>query len=168
MRVKNIIWEDTVNYCKPSLFIGTAVCSFKCGKENCQNKDLMDAPDIEISEGAIIQKYLDNPITEAIVLGGLEPLDQIVDVADFSSMLNDRGITDDLVIYTGYTEEEVEEKVRYLRKLNCNYRDLVVKYGRFIPDSDPVMDSTLGVELVSDNQYAVRYSRKNKTDGIHL
>ncbi len=166
MRVKNIIWEDTVNYCKPSLFIGTAICSFKCGKENCQNKDLKGAPDIEISEGAIIQKYLNNPITEAIVLGGLEPLDQMADVSDFCSMLNDRGINDDLVIYTGYTEEEAEEEVRYLRKLNCKYRNLVVKYGRFIPDSDPVMDSILGVELVSDNQYAMRYPRKNKADDI--
>ncbi len=168
MRVKNIIWEDTVYYCKPSLFIGTAACSFKCGRGNCQNKELVDAPDIEISEGAIIQKYLDNPITEAIVLGGLEPLDQMTDVSDFCSMLNDRGITDDLVIYTGYTEEEAKEKVRYLRKLNCKYRDLVVKYGRFIPDSDPVMDSILGVVLVSDNQYAMRYPKMNKSDGIHL
>ncbi len=159
MRVKNIIWEDTVNYYKPSLFIGMASCSFKCGRENCQNKDLINTPDIEITEGGIIQKYLDNPLTEAIVMGGLEPLDQMADVSDFCSMLNVRGITDDLVIYTGYTEEEAEEKIRYLRKLNCKFRNLIVKYGRFLPDSDPVMDLILGIELVSDNQYAVRYPK---------
>ncbi len=157
MRVKNIIWEDTVNYHKPSLFIGMAVCSFKCGKEYCQNKELMDMQDIEISEGMIIQKYLDNPLTEAIVLGGLEPLDQLSDVADLCSMMNVRGITDDVVIYTGYTEEEAEQKIRFLRKLNGAFRDMVVKYGRYIPDSKPVKDQVLGITLVSDNQYAIRY-----------
>ncbi len=165
MRVKNIIWEDTVNYCKPSLFIGTAACSFKCGRENCQNKVLVETPDADISEDEIIRKYLDDPLTEAIVLGGLEPLDQMADVSDLCSMLNVRGISDDIVIYTGYTEEEAEEKIRFLRKLNGAFRDMIVKYGRYIPDSKPVKDPVLGVTLISDNQYAIRYPADKRQSG---
>ena len=36
MKLKNIIYEDFVNYKKISMFILTTTCSFKCEKEaNC-------------------------------------------------------------------------------------------------------------------------------------
>ncbi len=160
MRVKNIIWEDTVNYRKPSLFIGTATCSYKCGREFCQNTELSAVPDIEVGERELIEKYLENPLTAAIVLGGLEPLDQLADIVDLCSMMNIMDVADDLVIYTGYTEEEAEKQVRFLRKLNCGFRNLIIKYGRYMPDSQPRFDPVLCVRLASDNQYAILYPRK--------
>jgi len=37
------------------------------------------------------------------------------------------------------------------------YRDMniIIKFGRFIPDQKSHMDETLGVELASPNQYAL-------------
>ena len=53
MKIKGIIFEDTVNYCKISLTIMMPVCSFKCDKECgqqvCQNSTLDNEPIIDIS-----------------------------------------------------------------------------------------------------------------------
>ncbi len=162
MRVKSIIWEDTVNYRKPSLFIGTARCSFKC--RGCQNRPLSAIPDIIINDGDLIDRYLGNTLTEAIVLGGLEPLDQMDEIVAFCTALNQKKVSDDLVIYTGYTESEAEEKVGRLREANQG-RDLIVKYGRYDASRPPAWDELLGVKLISDNQYAVRYPVFPKTQG---
>ena len=156
MKMTNLIWEDTVNYRKPALFIGTAYCSFKCGKAYCQNAALEGAAIQDVDAGTVIDRYLSNPLTEAIVFGGLEPLDQMGELADFVALLNLRHVKDDLVIYTGYTEQEAAEKIGFIRRLNRN-RDLIVKYGRYLPGKPGRYDEILGVTLVSDNQYAVRY-----------
>jgi hypothetical protein len=37
------------------------------------------------------------------------------------------------------------------------YGNIVVKFGRFIPNQEKHYDSVLGVELSSFNQYAKRY-----------
>ena len=61
---------------------------------------------------------------------------------------------DDIVIYTGYKEEEIKNQLQYLRA----YRNIIVKFGRFIPNQQPHYDDVLGVMLASDNQYAERIS----------
>lgn len=155
MKIKVLIWEDTVNYRKPSLFIGTATCSFKCN--GCQNKALIEAPDIEIDIGKIIQRYRNNKLTKAIVFGGLEPLDQLNDLCDFCYYLNVYDVFDDLVIYSGYTRQEADEKLRKLRWLNMR-RPFIIKYGRYIPNARTKYDKVLGVTLASDNQYAEQIS----------
>ena len=87
MKVKNIIFEDFINYKKPSMFIATSKCDFKCDKECgepvCQNSELAAAPSIEIDNEEIIKRYLNNPITEAIVFGGLESFDTFEELYDF-------------------------------------------------------------------------------------
>ena len=155
MKIKALIWEDTVNYRKPSLFIGTATCSFKC--KGCQNKALAEAPDIEVNIEDIIRRYRHNNLTKAIVFGGLEPLDQLDDLCDFCSLLNTYEIFDDLVIYSGYTRQEAEEKLHKLRWLNAR-RPFIIKYGRYIPNTRTKYDEVLGVTLASDNQYAEQIS----------
>ena len=57
---------------------------------------------------------------------------------------------DDIVIYTGYTEEEVQDKIEWLQ----HYGPIVVKFGRYVPHQQPHYDPVLGVKLASDNQYA--------------
>ena len=80
MLIKGLVDEDFVNYKLPSMYIATATCSFKCDKEYgqpiCQNSELAKQPDIDIPITDIIMRYLANPITKAIVFGGLEPFDQ--------------------------------------------------------------------------------------------
>ena len=51
------------------------------------------------------------------------------------------------IIYTGYTEEEISDKIKALSQLH----NIIVKFGRFIPDSPHIFDTVLGVELASNN-----------------
>lgn len=156
MLVKNLIDEDFVNYKKPSMFIGTSSCDFKCdkecGRQVCQNSDLAKAPTIEIDDEEIIQRYITNPITEAIVFGGLDPFDDFNDLFAFIADFRDYS-KDDIVIYTGYYPEEIPS---YLDLLSANYKNIIIKFGRFIPNQKSHYDELLGVELSSENQHAIR------------
>ena len=114
MLVTNILDEDIINYKKISMFIGTPYCSGKCWRELgldcsiCQNESLRNSKKINIPITDIIDRYDSNPLTEAIVFGGMEPLDSIEDLNAF--VLNFRyRHPDPIVIYTGYTEEEAKE-----------------------------------------------------------
>lgn len=157
MIVKNIIEEDFSNYKKPSMFIAFPTCSFKCEKECgsqvCQNSELAKSPNIEISYDNIIKKYLNNNITEAIVFGGLEPFDSLKDlyllVNAFRLYTND-----DIVIYTGYYPDEITKQIEQLKQ----YPNIIIKFGRFIPNQEHHIDEILGVELASLNQYSVKIS----------
>lgn len=155
MRIKSLQDEDFVNYKKPSMFICTASCGGKCCKELnlplsiCQNDELRSCPTSQYDDIRIIRRYLSNPITHAIVFGGLEPFEQYDEVADFIQLFREFS-EDDVVIYTGYNEEELPEQIKELRQ----YGSVIVKFGRFIPDQESHYDEVLGVNLASNNQYA--------------
>ena len=167
MFTKGIVDEDFVNYKVPSMFINTCFCTFKCDQESgrpvCQNSDLANTPTIQIKDSSLVKRFLANPITKAIVFGGLEPMDTLGHLLAFIEELNKQNVTADLVIYTGYTHDEIFSVVEHLYDLCFPYRDLVVKYGRFIPNGQPVFDEELGVTLASDNQYAMRYFAMKKS-----
>ena len=161
MIVKGIIDEDFVNYKKPSMYIIMPYCTFKCDKEFgctiCQNSALAHAPGINISVQQLVQRYITNPITQAIVLAGLEPFDTALSVADFVRSV--RQVTDDdIVIYTGYTEDELGHgdgiKTEIYEYLITHYTNLIIKFGRYIPNQESHYDEVLGVNLASPNQYA--------------
>jgi organic radical activating enzyme len=155
MKVKGIVDEDFVNYKKPSMFIIFPYCTFKCDKEAgcqvCQNSDLANSPIIEMNNDEIIKRYLDNPITEAVVIGGLEPFDTFEELYQFIKDFR-RKSNDDIIIYTGYYPEEISEKIRQLSL----FLNIIIKFGRFIPNQKPHYDIVLGIELASDNQEAIR------------
>ena len=96
----------------------------ECGRKLCQNSSLVKQPDIEIPINKIIDSYINNPITHAIVLGGLEPLDSFGDVLDLIKELRiGRLCDDDIVIYTGYNKEEVLDKIKLLKEFKkYNYK----------------------------------------------
>ena len=158
MWIKGITDEDFINYKVPSMFIATATCSFKCDKEFgqpvCQNGALAKQPDLEVSMLGLLDRYQRNPISRAIVFGGLEPFDD-PDVMILIGLIRAAGITNDIVIYTGYNRDEIEEKVNFL---GSHYSGIVIKFGRYIPGQKPHFDPVLGVNLASDNQYAERIS----------
>jgi hypothetical protein len=156
MIIKAINEEDFTNYKKPSMFVAFPRCNWKCekecGKRVCQNGALAAAPDIEVYATSLVGRYLENPITKAVVIGGLEPMDSFSELEDF--ILTFRlWSNDDIVIYTGYTEEEIKNKIERLKV----FSPIVIKFGRFIPGQKPHYDEALGVMLASDNQYAVRW-----------
>lgn len=156
-RLTNVIAEDFVNYKKPAMFISTAFCEGKC--ENCQNERLRQFGRVKyVSDNILIRLYLHNTITEAIVFGGLEPFDQIDELDDFLSVFrHDYNRKDDVVIYTGYTYEEIQDKVE---RLTNKYDNIIIKFGRFIPNRPSKFDDVLGVRLASDNQWAKRFTLK--------
>lgn len=159
MLIKGIIDEDFVNYKKPAMVIEFPYCDLKCdkecGKPICQNSPLIKIPNIKIEEEYIIEKYLKNPITEAIVCQGLEPLDTMVMLFLFIKKFREFS-DDDIVIYTGYNKEEKrpQDLIEFIKR--NQYKNIVIKYGRYIPDQTPHYDEVLGVNLASDNQYAER------------
>lgn len=155
MIVKQLIDEDFVNYYKPSMFIGFPSCSWKCEKECgmrvCQNSALAEASNIEIDIDNLIDRYLNNPITKAIVCGGLEPFDTWKELKEFITKLR-LNTEDDIIIYTGYKEEEITYAINWLSR----FPNIIIKFGRFIPNKKTRFEKILGVELASDNQYAKR------------
>lgn len=156
MKIKNLIDEDFVNYKKPSMFIGTSKCnSFKCdkecGKPVCQNSELAKAPTIDIDDEEIIQRYITNPITEAIVFGGLESFDTFEELYNFIKIFREKS-DDDIIIYTGYYPDEIS---LYLNKLKI-FKNIIIKFGRFIPDRPHKYNELLGIELASNNQFTKR------------
>ena len=155
MEIKGIIHEDFVNYKVCSMTIAMPYCTFKCDKECgsnvCQNSKLAKDPTLDIPAAKIIEQYLYNPLSHAIVFQGLEPFDSYNDIYYFIYAL--RFIfknNDPVVIYTGYNKDEILSKIDDLRK----FSNIIIKFGRYIPDQKPHYDEILGVNLASDNQYA--------------
>lgn len=154
MKIKGLISEDFVNYKKPAMTIMFPHCNgFKCGAEYCQNSPLSKTEDIEMDISNIVIRYLNNPITESVVMQGLEPFDSWDDLIGLVKQLRE-SCDDDIVIYTGYNKEEIADKIALLSK----YKNIVVKFGRFIANQEKHYDEVLGVYLISDNQYAKKIS----------
>ena len=153
MKIKGLISEDFVNYKKPAMTIMFPCCNFKCGTEYCQNSPLVKAENIELNISDIVIRYLNNPITESVVMQGLEPIDSWNDLIELVDCLR-RSTNDDIVIYTGYNKEEIINKVCLL----SNYKNIIIKYGRYIPNQEKHYDEAVGVYLASSNQYAERIS----------
>lgn len=157
IKILGIIEDDFVNYKTPCLTIEMPYCNFKCdkecGKQICQNGSLAVVPAISVKNKKIIDKYLNNPITSAIVFQGLEPFDSWEELLDL--ILDFRDSTDDdIVIYTGYTEDECANFINILKQ----FSNIIIKFGRFIPDQPSIYEPVLGVMLASPNQYAKKIS----------
>ena len=157
MIIKQLLDEDFINYKKPSMFIGFPSCSWKCDKECgmqvCQNSALASSSIKNIGFKTIVNRYINNPITSSVVCGGLEPFDTWNDLYGLVTYLR-TSIQDDIVIYTGYYKEEIKE---YIDKLKV-FPNIIVKFGRYIPNHEKHFDEVLGIYLASDNQYAERIS----------
>ncbi len=155
IELKGVVFEDFVNYKKPSMYLAFPKCNFKCdrecGRAVCQNSQLVNSENISVNIQRLVEKYLKGDIAKAVVCGGLEPLDsfeQLYAFIKYFRVFKD----DDIVIYTGYTEEEAKKKIGLLKK----YNNIIVKFGRFIPNQPSHYDEVLGVKLASPNQYGKR------------
>lgn len=156
MRIKGIQIEDFVNYKLPSLFIASCYCDYKCCTELgldigvCQNAPLAQSENFEIPDQIIYEHFVNNPITKAVVVGGLEPMIQINEVVELIKLFRNHGEDCLFVIYTGYYPNEIPEPLERLKQ----YKNIIVKFGRYIPNSQSKYDDVLGVTLASSNQYA--------------
>lgn len=156
MKLKGIIDEDFINYKNPCMVIEFPYCDFKCDKEAhslvCQNGKLVKEPDIELTYDEILTRYIENPISEALVFQGLEPMYSPADVMNLILFLREKYYcNDEIIIYTGYTEEELKW---FTNILKTRFENIIIKFGRYIPNQTPHYDEILGIMLASDNQYA--------------
>lgn len=155
MKIKGIVDEVFQDYKKISMLINFPTCTFKCLTEKnlpisiCQNCDIAKQTDIDFSITEIITRYLKNDITEAIVCAGLEPLDSFDELLEFIDEFR-KISNDNIIIYTGYNEDEIYDRIYLLSQ----FSNIIVKFGRFIPNQEKHYDEILGVELASPNQYA--------------
>jgi len=159
MKIKNLLDEDFINYRKPSLFIGTCQCDFKCFKELnlsneiCANYELSKSKCIDIDDEEIVKRYINNVYTEAIVIGGMEPFLQFDELINLIKKFRLK-TNDTIIIYTGYYKEEILDKINQLKM----YENIIVKFGRYIPNDKENYDDILGIYLASSNQYAEKIS----------
>lgn len=154
MIVKGIIDEDFVNYKKPAMVIECGYCNMKCGADKCHNVHLLTAPDIQIDDMQLIERYINNPITKAVVLQGLDPLgnaESVNQTLQFINTLRGCGCEDDVVVYTGFNESQIPDVIRFIKKY---FNNVIVKFGRYMVDLPEKYDEILGVTLASNNQYA--------------
>lgn len=160
MKYKLIQEESFTDYKEPSMVIACVSCNWKCALEGnfdpsfCHNSSLSNLPIKTISNEKLYQIYKKNNITKAIIFGGLEPFLQFKEILNFIKYLRRQECNDTVVIYTGYTETELYKAIQSLKQ----YSNIVLKFGRYIPNRPSVWDEVLGVELASDNQYGIKIS----------
>lgn len=159
MLIRALVDEDFTNYKKPAMFIGIGSCNWKCCKEAnipitvCQNSELANQSEIEVSTDEIFRRYTSNSITKAVVIGGLEPWTRTDDVFKLIQYFRDHSCYDEFVIYTGFKSEEIPFIITFLKN---HFTNIIMKFGRYVPNSVPRFDNVLGVTLISDKQYAER------------
>lgn len=158
MLVKMIRDEDYSSYREVSMLIAFPTCTFKCCTDlnrsvsMCQNSPIARLPSMDVSPDDIYARYQRNVITHSIVCGGLEPIDSMADLCRLIATFRDGGCNDPFIVYTGYNEDEFDTS--WLR----SFPNIIVKYGRFIPQQVSHYDELLGVNLASQNQYAKKIS----------
>lgn len=156
MTLKGIIDTDYVQYYKPCMTLMFPKCSFKCDKESgrqiCINNRLTQSPNIEINVYTIIERYLSNDMVDTLCCAGLEPFDSPAELNRLLSLLRFCECDDDVLIFTGYTEDEVNEQFKWIYA----HKNIIIKFGRFLPETPAVFDDLLQKKLASRNQYAKR------------
>ena len=158
IKIRGLVDEDFVNYKKPAMFIAFPYCTFKCdvecGYSVCQNSSLVENTNIiNIDEQIIIDRYIKNPITHSIVISGLEPFDSFNELVILIKSFREK-TSDDIVIYSGYNKEEITSYIEELKQ----FKNIIIKFGRFIPNQEKHYDEVLQVTLASPNQYGEKIS----------
>ena len=158
MKIKGIL-ETFTDYKKISLIILTVSCDFKCENEGycklgtCQNSELINNPTIEISNDKIIENFNNNGLVEGILFAGLEPFLQFEEIYVFIKEFRKTN-NEDIVIFTGYYPQEILSQIEKLKE----FKNIIIKYGRFIENLSSKYDEVGQVTLASSNQYFEKIS----------
>ena len=156
VRLKGLMDVSYQDYRKPSMVLTMAFCDFKCWKGElknpCQNSALAHSPIILVNTETILERYMKNPLSKALVFSGLEPLLQKYEMFGIVDEFRKQTM-DDIVIFTGYDMDEIDEK--FLDSLRP-YENIYLKLGRYVPNSQSKYDPVLGITLASDNQYGIK------------
>lgn len=157
IRLRGIVEEDFTQFKVPSFVLLSPYCTFKCDRENscklCQNSELTSEPIVTVDVQYLVTRYVRNTLTQAVVFSGLEPFDSFDDVITAVTIFR-KHTKDPIVIYSGYTYAEVTSEIAMLSQ----FENIIVKFGRFIPNKPSVFNKVLGVQLASPNQWATKIS----------
>lgn len=153
------------------MLLVTPNCSWKC--PGCQNTHLAQLETQNFPDEDILERFFNNPLTSAIVIGGLEPLEDMQDVRQFISALGQKVYSDELekptiVVYTGFELDEIEDQLYWsgLEPEMRAYGNCILKYGRYNPvyqtngdkvERVDIWNEDLGINLASPNQGTVRF-----------
>jgi len=168
MHLKQIIDESFGDFMECAMLLVTPYCNFKC--VDCQNKHLLQLETKNFPDEEILERFFKNPLTSAIIFGGLEPLDSILEVRKFIHLLGCKVYAEELekptvVIYTGYELREIDSDLYWsgLGPEMHQYNKCILKYGRYAPEYDKdgkridIWNEDLGVFLASPNQNTIKY-----------
>ena len=137
MKIKGIEIEDFVNYKYPSMFIAIGNCDWKCCIEGgfdigvCHNSSLAHAKETDVEMDFIYNEYINNPITEAIVIGGLEPMTRFADVYKLIQYFRKHNCNDTFIIYTGYYPYEILRELKLLNEFDKSSKVFMFSFNLF-------------------------------------
>ena len=152
MRLKQIIDESFGDYKLCSMLLIADKCTWKC--EGCQNKHLSQLPSQNFPDEEILERFHNNPLTEAIVIGGLEPFEQLNELVIFIGEAIKAELNVPIVIYTGFEIDDFDLYWSGFEPAAKTYKGpVIVKFGRYVANSESYFNEDLGVTLISKNQY---------------
>lgn len=132
--------------------LGTLVWAKDCHHhcKGCFHQDRFNLPILVEDSRDIIEKILENPFTNGVVLGGFEWLEQYEEAL----AIIEEAISSDLevILYTHYTKEDI--CTHYSRLLN--YKGIYIKCGEYDNTRLSATYTSYGVPLASTNQIIYR------------
>lgn len=127
-------------------------CTWKC--EGCQNKHLALLESQIFPDEEILKRFCNNPLTSAIVIGGLEPFEQLQELVIFIGEATKAGLDIPIIIYTGFEIDDFDLYWSGFEPVAKSYLGpVIVKFGKYVAGSESYFNKDLGVTLISNNQY---------------
>jgi anaerobic ribonucleoside-triphosphate reductase activating protein len=140
--------------------IWTVGCVHNC--YNCSNPELWDpAPKKNIPLDRIIRIltsiHAEHPSLDGVTISGGEPFLQSADLAELITFIKEK-ITHDILLYSGFTIDELEMMGSAVQRVLRNIAALVDgRYEDSLNDNRPLRGSSNQRVLVFDKKYAKRY-----------
>lgn len=128
--------------------IGTLIWAKDCHHHcpDCFHQDRFDIPIYEEDSKDIIDKILENPFNQGIVLGGFEWTEQYDELLALIEEAEKNNL--EVILYTHYTIEDISTKYSEL----LNHKGIYIKCGEYDNTRLSPTYTSYGVPLASTNQ----------------
>ena len=155
MKLKSIVDISSQFYKEPSMLINAPGWSFPL--RDCPDVFLLNHETKEYKDEIILKRFSENPQTKAIVIAGLEPMENVIDLRSFifsARKFFDPGNRPKIIILTTYYMEELpQKKWGGLRSEIIQYGNCIIRCGRY----EKTKKKVLGIPL-SYNQNLYSYN----------
>ena len=134
------------DYKEVGILLASPVCHNNC--KNCQNSHLKNREPNTYCVEDLINEIKNNKFVKSVIFGGLDCFDSFDETLNFISKFREIS-NEDIVLYTGKTENMLIDKLNILKK----YENIYVKFGEYLENSEKIFDEIGGIWLASSNQY---------------